>query len=261
MTKTLHRLTPSMRGDLEDQMKRLRRKLFNSRGGSLLDPFQAIVQLRRINEGVFDSGDNLIHGLFARPEQQLSQLKALNVIGGWFDRSHFEQLVPPPDPVNQNHLTVVVLDIHIDSVQFTFDTAWNLVASQRAVNRYSGLLSDSLNLRANSRPGKNFLKWCIVNLGANRDLSPLKVRHTGTMAGAAILWMAFFSPRWLTAMNGKEVPFVWLPDYELRSAEIGGWQNTPALMHRAGSDVVKLECYRCFDIKPGWAVPEYLNVK
>lgn len=213
-------------------------------------PFEsAMRRLQIIIEGRGFEND-LIHGLFATPAQQLQMVRALNVAGCWgFTESDFTVLGEPPIyPTAYGPLTVVVLDVSLDTApQATFDIAWQLLASQQPKHvRWEGLKSDPDHLRLLS--GSKYargLRWRIVDLGCNRGRIPGNMRSEYVSPAAAVLWMGCYSPRWVSAMNGRDIPYVWLSGYEACTLDDLNWQHVPFLHRYAHNQQVRLDTSHC----------------
>ncbi len=220
---------------------------------STIDRVQCII------EGRGFEGD-LIHGMFATPDQQLAMTRVLNVQHSWgFTEEDFAKLGQAPImPADPGHLTMVILEVLLDTVQRTFDMAWQLAASKQPESwRWDGLLSDPDHLRLLSGQHSRGLKWRIVDLGANQNRKPVDVRDPVGSPAAAILWMAYYSPKWVSAMNGKDVPFVFLPGYEACTPGNHGWQDVPGLGRNVVRRRIGLFASGCDFQGDGWAVPAF----
>ncbi|MFA6252904.1 MAG: hypothetical protein WCV69_01380 [Patescibacteria group bacterium] len=217
-----------------------------------------IDQLQCIVEGRGFECD-LIHGMFATPAQQLSMVKVLNVQHCWgFTDEDFIKLGQAPVPANTTRLTVVILEVCLDTVQRTFDTAWQLAASKQPnSSRLGGLLSDSEHLRLLSGQHSRGLKWRIVDLGANQNRKSVDVRDSVQSPAAAILWMAYYSPKWVSAMNGKDIPYVFLPGYEACAPIFLDWQFVPCFGWDADMRQFWLRTFHLGSQCDEWAVPAF----
>jgi hypothetical protein len=221
---------------------------------STMDRVQAII------EGRGFVGD-LMHGLFATPAQQLEMVKILNGQRDWgFTEEDFIQLGQVPIWPDHSSLTVAILEVSLNTVQQTFDTAWDLAANKQSDKwRWEHLKSDTDHLRLLAGQNQRGLKWRVVDLGANQDRKPIDVRTPETSPAAAILWMAYYSPAWVQAMNGNDVPFVWITGYEACTPGAQSWQGVPALGWFADDRQVKLGATHYDDQLGKWAVPAYLE--
>lgn len=240
---------------IDRQMTWIKRKL-DQQGGSPLDPEWLASVLQTIIEGPgYD--DHLIHDLFVSPLQQLEMIKRLNHERDWgFTEKDFVSLGEAPDwPAGR--LSVVILDVSLNSVQETFETAWELVkTTQPSSWRWAGLQSDSDHLRLLSGKHQRGLQWQVVDLGVNQNRNPEEVRNISTSPSSAILWMAYYSPKWIQSMNGKDIPFVWIPGYEVTiPGTTQDWHDVPSLNRNAGERQIKLNAYSDYNRDGNWAVP------
>lgn len=163
------------------------------------------------------------NALFESIVKQVRGVWELNQRLGWgFTADDFASLpVPTAWPTVQLHnLAAVTLVPYLDTVQTTFDGLWRAVEARHANTwRWEELKSGSLNLKLLDgivHPGR-CLRWETIDLAANWDqengIRPRDVRnaqspHAGILAAAAI------HTRWVEAMDGETVPFVWLPGYQ-----------------------------------------------
>lgn len=224
--------------------------------GSPLDPAFVTTALQYITEGRRCEHD-LIHGMFASPDAQLRMAKQRNLERGWgFTDEDFAALCPaPPWPTN-NCLAVVILDISLDTVEHTFEEGWLAAKSvQQQKIRLPELKSDKKSLRLLSGNHERGFRWQVVDLGANMNRQPNYVRNPATSPSSSILWMAFYSPKWIQAMNGTDVPNVWIPGYEVTIPGIEDWECAPLLDWRGSYPAVELNaCFSGLCIS-SWAVP------
>ncbi len=213
-------------------------------------------RIQAILEGRGYEGD-LLHGMFASPDAQLRMAKQRNLERGWgFTDEDFASLGPAPSWLTDNRLVVVILDISLDSIEQTFEEAWDAVKGAHPANwRWPELKSDKESLRLLSGNHKRGLRWQVVDLGANKNARPIDVRNPKTSPSSALLWMAFYSPKWIQSMNGTDVPYVWIPGYEATISGYGAWTSMPLLFWDA--DDRKVELYADFSgyRNEKWAVP------
>lgn len=202
--------------------------------------------------------DFLINGMFLPPDRQLELVKRLNLERGWdFTEADFEQLGLPPMWPTDNPLAVVVLNISLVDVAITFETAWNCITSVQPNQwRWDKFLSGPEQLRLLSgKTHQRGLRWQIVNLGANTNRKPIDVRTTVTSPSSAILWMAFYSSKWVQAMDGSTIPYVCLPGYEVSFPDERRWIFVPNLRWLRIYRRVELNA-SLVDMSYGdWAVP------
>jgi hypothetical protein len=204
----------------------------------------------------------LIGGLFIPPDMQLHVVRQRNLKRNWrFTDDDFRLLGEPP-PWPGRNLYAVVLDVTLDTVPQTFEEAWNLAAVvQRSAWCWHQLKADSNHLRL--LPGVRHhrgLRWVIIDLGANWEqktgISPADVRSPQTSPASALLWAASYFPRWPQAMDGINVPYVWIPGYQLTTADLGAWELVPFLGWYRLCHAVTLSGIYARHRHNGWAVPE-----
>ncbi len=162
-----------------------------------------------------------VTGMFASPQDQLKRVHKWNARGRskWvFPAEAFRELeatVPKiPDDQLNNPLVAVVLDIRLETLESTIETAWNMLQDNLAtpIQKAEWLKTDPDHLRLHSpRKFEQGLKWRVVDLGANRDLRPIRVQESiprQDLLGTEILWCAALHPFWLQAIDGEKIPFV-----------------------------------------------------
>ena len=199
--------------------------------------------------------------LFIPPEAQLALVRQRNTECRWgFTDADFAALGEPPswpdDP-----LCAVVLDVSLDTVQQTFEEAWHFAAAVQPGNwRWGQVLSDEKHLQL--LPGithQRGLRWQVVDLGANWDkrngIAPEAVRDPKTSPHSAIIWAASYFPKWVQAMDGESVSFVWLPGYQLTVLGSQPWASVPDLDWYRSSRRVRLYAHFAGNRSCGWAVP------
>lgn len=205
----------------------------------------------------------LINGMFISPAAQLELVRQRNTERNWgFTEEAFAALGEPP-VWPDGKLSAVILDVSLDTPQQTFDKAWHFAASVQQNNwRWDGLKSDPDHLRL--LPGithKRCLRWRVVDLGANWDrkngISSADVRNAKTSPYSAILWAASYFPKWIQAMDGTNVPYVWIPGYQLTIAGGGRWSFVPCLSWGRSCRWVGLGADDALSRCVGWAVPSF----
>ncbi|MEA3453022.1 MAG: hypothetical protein U9Q96_01640 [Patescibacteria group bacterium] len=230
-------------------------------GGTLVLPTTLAI-LQQVAEGEFE-GQKLIHGMFMPIEAQLKMVRQRNTERGWgFTDEDFSSLDGPP-AWPEDRLSAVVLIVGLESIQRTFDEAWYFVASvQSRSYRARRLLSHRDNFRL--YPGirqKKGLSWKVIDLGANQQKSSNQVREAigdvTLLPHSAVLWEASYSPKWIQSMDGKNVPYVDIPGYQLTIPGYQPWADVPYLYWlRDGRQVDMDACY-ADDINDYWAVPVF----
>lgn len=246
--------------DTDRKMREIKRQL-DQDGGSPLDPKEVASLLQDI---VDSPVRRLIANMFLPAEHQLVLVEKLNRWFKWgFTDNNFLDLGPPPPWPQGNKLAAVILDVSLESVSETFEKAWNRAMSvQRDGRRWAHLWFDSNHLRLFSgQHHQRGLRWQVVDLGANIDRAPQDVRDAKTSPSSAPLWMAYFSPRWIEAMNNDDVPSVWLPGYEVSVRGYVPWTHVPRLDWFNDSDTGRIELNADVAGRScrAWAVPVLLE--
>ena len=229
-----------------------------------LEPDLVLAAYQRIIEGRFYN-PVLIHDMFVSPEAQLANVRSWNTRQAWnFTEEDFrdaetalEQLTWPSD-----RLSVLVLVPYLASVGNTFDELCIVAFEQQSNHwRWVELKGSSDNLRLlegiEHKPG---LRWEVIDLGANWDtqsgigISPMDVRDANS-AHAGVLAAASHFPRWVQAMDGIKVPYVWVPGYQVTIRGFGAWMCVPCLEWHPDDREVRLLAYGAPYRIQTWAVP------
>jgi len=91
---------------------------------------------------------------------------------------------------------------------------------------------DHLRLVGGATPRSRSVGWTVLDLTANRGLAPTEVDHPKRSSAFAVMAAAALHPEWVAAMDGQEVPYVWLHGLEI-NVEPGTnrtpWQHVPML--------------------------------
>lgn len=203
-------------------------------------------------------------GLFIFPDQQLELVRMRNSERNWgFTGEDFEKLGEPPVwPLGL--LAAVVLDVGLDTVQQTFEEAWAcIVESQKEHNsshwRWDQIKFDKDHLRLHGGiTHERGLRWRVINLAANWDkkegIRPKDVRNNSS-PHSAVLWAASYFPHWVQAMDGTNVPYVWISGYEFNVDSNRSWMNVPGLSWDPVNREVKRSTYFVDNRYHDWAVP------
>ncbi len=201
--------------------------------------------------------------MFVTPEEQLEVAKQRNVEGGWgFTDADFIALGRPPT-WPEGELCAVVLEVCLTTVGQTFDEAWHFAKSvQPESRRWDELKSDTKGLRLLSGiQHRRGLRWQSIDLAANWDkkdgIRPRDVRDPKKSPHCAILWAASYFPQWVQAMDGLNVPYVWISGYEVRVSGNPQWSLAPHLSWDRDGRKVRLNAADAGDRSQRWAVPEF----
>ncbi len=194
-------------------------------------------------------------GWFTPAAEQLELVKKRNAEREWgFTDAYFAALGDPP-AWPDGELCAVVLDVSLETVQKTFEEGWLWAGEVQPDRwRWEKLLSDekSLRLLAGIQYQRG-LRWRVMDLAANWDkkdgIRPMDVRSPEKSPHSAILWAAALFPAWVQAMDGVNVPYVWIPGYEASVSGYRPWAFVPGLYFGRDAREVKFVAGR-------WAVPE-----
>src|SRR5688572_2964378 len=229
--------------------------------------------------------------MFAAPDVQLANFVRWNRARGWGfafeDFAAAVATVPPPPAEPEGgalQLKARVLEIDLPDgpdgtpgVRRTFDELWDIVVQEQGARPchlfgLSKAVRIELAAGAMRRPG---LRWRTIDLGYGwpepdpncrrfcgtppRRLPPDAERpHAGILAAAAHF------PLWLARMDGRLVPRVWLPGYDLPGAPhgLGSIGVRPLVQHpRIADDGERKFLYYGWDHVPfdDHAVPVYVD--
>ncbi len=221
---------------LDGQLAEIKRQL-RQKDGYPYDPDQLSAVLQGCIEGRLPSKEKLINGYFTPIEKQIMRIRELNIQRSWYftdeDFTLIEQSVPKWPDRELVALTLVPYfpdGADMGGVEYTFQELWQIAASlQHARSRladYDDAGSDKLRLlKGIEHPAKDepVLRWEVINLGCNRDRAPIDIRDPDTSPHAGILATAALHPEWVKAMADCEVPYVWIPGYEVNIKSEDPW--------------------------------------
>ena len=221
-------------------------------------------------EAQFKIESLLIRGLFAPTEAQvlrwqewlpgLREQHAVTVSDEAFNTFITGKPVPAwPD----NKLTALALTLRGPSAAREFQIYWPLIAAQQERSwKWDDLKFDDdhirwLNGSGNEQKAWRF-EWQVIDLGANRKTSSETVRQAHgdkPLPNVGILAAAALHPTWIKSMNGRDVPYVDLPGYEVSVPGYRPWRRVPSLYFNRDPRRVRLDTDGCDDANPGWGVP------
>lgn len=209
-----------------------------------------------------------VFGLFIPPSQQVELVRERNAWRRWgFTEEHFTKLGEPP-AWPSGMLRTVVLDVGLDTIEQTLQEAGHCIAEStrkgRAYNycRLPEMKFDRAHMRLHGDiTHERGLRWRIIDLAASwgkkEGIRPEDVRNNRS-PHSAVLWAASYFPRWIEAMDGTNVPYVWIPGYEQDFDEVNLWPGIPHLSCKGPDRVVVLEGGRRSDRRQDSAVPAFL---
>jgi len=201
-------------------------------------------------------------GWFISPAEQLELVKARNFERNWgFTAEDFFPLGEPP-AWPDGDLCAVVLAPALKTLQETLEEAWLWAAEVQENNRrWDALLSDEKSLRLfTGKEHKRGLSWRVVDLGANWDkqngIAPKDVRNPKSPDCEILIAAALF-PNWIQAMDGVNVPYVWIPGLEVSVSGDPAWSDVPSLNWHRDDHEVGLNAAHCELRHRLWAVPAF----
>ncbi|MBI4049235.1 MAG: hypothetical protein HY395_00235 [Candidatus Doudnabacteria bacterium] len=243
--------------------------------GSPLDPAKVAGALQAISEGKFAEtpevgvpvikpASRLIQGLFVPSAKQVDDVRKWSKERGWgFSEEQMQQALATAPAWPSYQLCVAVLVPYLDTSARTFEALWTIAASRQEDNwRYGGLQSRVDQLRylddGAHAPG---LSWEIIDLVANWDkkygIAPASVRSARTSPSAGILASAAHFPKWVSKMDGVNVPFVWIPGYQASIPGYAAWAYVPLLSFDHCDRQVKLDADPGSSCYASYAVPQF----
>lgn len=226
-----------------------------------------------------------IAAMFVPPAVQLANLADWNARHGWgFGEEVLAAIAAQaPEPIPRDGLKAQVLEIMLPDGpdgapghRRTLDELWKIVMKRSGVPPIH-LFGLAKGVRLELAPGQSHapgLRWRTIDLGANwgtphpscRNLcgvAPRSLPHGAERPHAGILSAAAHFPLWLKRMDGRKVPYVWLPGYELpgfpgHAVSGAGRIVYHPCLSRGGRDG-EIFLYAHWDHVPfdDYAVPEY----
>ena len=205
---------------------------------------------------------------------QLANMRRWNEERGWGLSArdlHSVDLTPRAgnDPLVVDLIAVYLRDgAEMDDVQRTCHELWTVAAAQQPHSWSWDWYSDRWEQRRKPvrliaglvhRPG---IRRVTVDLAAHfepgRYVRPTSLRGPDS-AHAEILAAAAHFPRWIRAMDGKDVPYAWLSGYELLIHERPTPWRLPALSWSNLRHTMSLTAGWANHSYSGWASPVCIN--
>ncbi len=171
-----------------------------------------------------------------------------------------------------NRLTAVTLTLRGPSAAKEFQLYWPLIKVQQkrslSWDKFNSKHVRWLNGSENTAKDWHF-EWQVIDLGANRNMSSETVLETETQVGksqpnAGILAAAALHPEWIKSMDGQNIPYVYLPGYEVSVPGYDSWQYVPGVDFARGDGCqrqVGLSVYGRGRTNPWWAVPSLAGMR
>jgi hypothetical protein len=202
----------------------------------------------------------LIHGVFSTTVDVLAAFKARCAAKGidfgrftWVGRNGDNHSEHAPEFDSNDPETVVVLDATLETLQNTFEFAWEwTIDGQDDKWRWDGMISDQKKLRllSDDRPddaegdGPDFKPWTLswkrIKLDTNVGSKPIDVRDPKSSPGCALLFMSAEHPARIKATDYKTRYGFWLPGLKCTSPGVKRWQYVPFVLFNRDHRQVRL---------------------
>lgn len=244
------RATTEERGKLSDQLHELYRMVKDGVRpyGDVRQPLQQIID-GQFSDGKLYQAFSPPLSWFVSPEVQLANVRRWNEEQGWgFADGDFPAQIPdftPSSPLEVMVLAVYLPDTgrgkrHVPGYVRTANELWQIARDlQPNWRQWDNLHLEAEHLQLLKSiedthvPG---ICWTAVDLGANWDkqevVRPCDVRGNDS-AHAEVLAAAAHFPNWIQAMDGTNVPYVWLAGYQV-------WTHVPILYWNGSRSEVNL---------------------
>lgn len=176
----------------------------------------------------------LIHEVYNPTADILEAVKARCAEKGIeFEKLRWIGTEQAPDFDPRDPETVVVLNVTLDTLQATFEFAWEWAKDgQENSWRWEGMLSDpgKLRLLEGSKEFQPFtLRWRRIKLNANVGKKPIDVRSPQTSPGVALIFVAAQHPQRVKATD-YEKRFGWfVPGLACTAPDYEPWQSVPCV--------------------------------
>jgi hypothetical protein len=200
----------------------------------------------------------LKHRLFSTPEEQIRRMLHINT-NMWHNpnitRDTIQALGRPSEcpTSDENGLYCVTLLYETGNTVETLRQNWEAfvyIHGAEGVWKSDSLMfdNDHMRLREGAKQRPKGLRWAIVELGrAFRDRHVESVRSTIEVMGMGqeLLLVAAMHPHWAKAMDGNEIPFIDVPDLEVRPREQTSFDHALYLTFDPDGSRVELMCEDC----------------
>jgi hypothetical protein len=204
--------------------------------------------------------------MFVPVAEQLDNVRRWNEERGWgFAQSDFDAVdVTPsdhPEPLVVDVIAVYLPGVgEMDAVRRTCHELWTVAAEQHPGawcwdERTTELKQVRLLRGIVHRPG---VRRVTVDLGAHwqppQASRSLDIRCPES-AHAEILAAAAHFPRWVRAMDGQAVPYVWLSGYQVTLVDYEAWRRLPCLSWNEFRGTLSLTAHWADIFGTRWASP------
>ncbi len=180
-----------------------------------------------------------LHDVTVELDEQLANVRRWNDERDWgFTETDFNAIDLTPAKHAGLVFDVVAVFLpdqgQISGIQRTFDELWDVDSSVQPGKRYESVKSGPEHLRLldgiNHKPG---IRRVTLDCGANWDpesgIRLIDVRGSDSVHAEALAAAAHF-PKWIRAMDGESVPYVWMPGYQMRIPGNTAWCHAPDLI-------------------------------
>jgi len=200
--------------------------------------------------------ENLNPQLFVSGEQQIENVRTrFGGINGFFADWQIQQASEAMPDFEPEGLKALVLTPYFNNLQQTDQWLWATCKEAHPNNwSWESLKSDPQHMRLleGTEFPANSLQWEIIDFGANRGESPVDTRDTNS-PHMTCLAAAWHHTKWVEAMDGEKVPYIWIPGLEVTVFEDKPFECVPNLSQFDGK--LKRYAYWHVNANSHWAVP------
>lgn len=241
MVKNVHRVNPSVLREFNQLVAEIQDQLI------VADPKNAdqiLKNLRSVAEGRYISSEEKItlspraqdfNSLyFVSPTHQFVNVLEWNERFNWkIPESVFSAFCDEPPEWPKNELSAVVLTVYLETEKETYRSLWEVIARNMRERNVQSFRSDTglpALLPGVEHPGV-CLRWEVIDFSPlHIGAKPADIRNPEFSPHSAILSAAAHFPDWIIAMNGKDVPYVWLHGYAVKLGISEPWPNRVPLL-------------------------------
>lgn len=146
--------------------------------------------------------------LFSAPAEQIEIIRQCNETFKWgYSESDFQSAQKSaPEGNSRLDRAAALLPTPADSEEEVFWKLWNCLEEREDLWRWEKVSFSQVSFGERFTRG---LDWVILDLESHRGLAPKDVDRDGSPT-IQLIAAALIHPGWLRAMDGKNVPFVWI---------------------------------------------------
>ncbi|MCX6781619.1 MAG: hypothetical protein NTW66_00635 [Candidatus Magasanikbacteria bacterium] len=237
----VHRVDPSLLRDFNSLTAEIQDQLMRADSEEAV---RIIKNLRSIAEGQFVAQHDRItlppqmlnfnSEYFVSPTNQFVNVLEWNERFFWkIPESVFSAFNHDPPKWPSKKLSAVVLVVYLETVQGTYQSLWEVIARNMREKNIHAYRNDKglPSLLPGARHPGVCLRWETIDFSPRHiGAKPVNVRSAEESPHAAIMSAAAHFPNWLVAMDGSEVPFVWLHGYTANLGENEPWPKRVPLL-------------------------------